>query len=167
MNPSAPLVTPASPSSLHDAELDDFVSLVLAGGEVTRNGLRNRVLNAECITFLREGNCLLGVGGLKRPSARHRAEVEVGAGVNLASEEFPFELGWVFILPSARGRKLSGQLCRPLVAAAGSSGIFATSREDRVGMHATLLNMGFKRAGGEWPSVENKGKLFLFRKNAP
>lgn len=166
MKSDVPRVSAVKPTSLSGVEVDDFVSFVLAGGEVTGQGLRSRVLRAECITFLREAQCLLGVGGLKRPSTNHRKDVEAGASVTLGAKQFPLELGWVFILPSARGRKLSLPLCEPLVAAAANRGVFATSREEKKGMHATLVKLGFERVGDSWPSVENDGNLFLFTRNA-
>ena len=166
MNDSLPIVNANEPSSFCEVEIDDFVALVLAGGEVAAEGLRNRVLNAVQIAFLRENKCLLGVAGLKRPSANHRRDVARGSKTALDAEALPFELGWVFILPSARNRKLSFPLCRPLVEAALGKGIFATSRSDNAGMHSTLGKLGFVRVGSEWPSKQNNGNLVLFLKHA-
>ncbi|MGE0133248.1 MAG: N-acetyltransferase [Blastocatellales bacterium] len=166
MNDSLPIINANEPGSFSEAEIDDFVALVLAGGEVAAMGLRDRVLKAVQITFLRENKCLLGVAGLKRPSANHRREVARGSNIALDSEALPFELGWVFILPSARNRKLSFPLCQPLVEAALSKGIFATSRSDNGGMHRTLEKLGFVRVGSEWPSKQNNGNLVLFLKHA-
>ena len=161
-----PKVCAAGPDAFTPEEIDDFVALVLAGGEVTPNGLKSRVMNAAHIALLREGNCLIGVGGLKNPSDRHRREVEVGAKTNLSVGDIPFELGWVFILPSARNRKLSFPLCRALITAANGKGIFATSRSSNKGMHRTLQKLGFARLGAEWSSQENDGNLALFVKSA-
>lgn len=161
-----PKVCAAEPGAFAPEEIDDFVALVLAGGEVEPNGLRGRVLKAEHIAFLRENDCLLGVGGLKKPSDHYRTEVEQGSKTKLSVEGVPFELGWVFILPSARNRKLSFPLCRALVSAANGKGIFATSRSNNDGMHRTLRKLGFVRVGEEWPSQQNDGNLALFLKNA-
>jgi hypothetical protein len=68
----------------------------------------------------------------------------------------------VFILPSARERKLSFPLCQPLITAARSLGVFATSRTTLDGMHRTLEKLGFRRTGTEWSSKENEGELALF-----
>lgn len=159
-------VCAAEPSVFTPEEIDDFVALVLAGGEVDSNGLKGRVMKAAHIAFLRENDCLLGVGGLKKPSDHHRNDVELGSKTKLSAETVPFELGWVFILPSARNRKLSFPLCQPLVSAANGKGIFATSRLNNEGMHHTLKKLGFIRAGSEWPSKQTDGTLALFLKNA-
>ncbi len=161
-----PKICAAEPSEFQPREIDDFVAFVLAGGEVLPDGLRGRVTRAHSIAFLREGECLLGVGGLKQPSENHRNEVANGAKTELSPKDYPFELGWVFILPSARGRKLSFPLCEPLVTAANGKGVFATSRVNKEGMHITLGKLGFVRTGAEWPSTQNDGNLALFLKRA-
>ncbi len=154
------------PSEFAPKEIDEFVALVLAGGEVTPNGLRARVAQAAQLAFLREGGSLIGVGGLKRPSSHHRAEVAEGSSIALPAGDFPLELGWVFILPGSRRKGLSITLCRPLVSAAKGQGIFATSQTDNLGMHRTLVKLDFLRIGDEWPSQQRSGSLALFTKNA-
>lgn len=159
-------VVDKSPRDCSALEIDDFVAFVLAGGEVSPKNLRKRVCQAERIAFLRRGDCLLGVAGLKRPEPSYRKRVEEGSEVALPVDDFPFELGWVFILPSARGTKQSLPLCQPVVAAAGTSGVFASSRTSLIGMHITLGKLGFERAGAEWPSKQHDDKLRLFIKAA-
>jgi len=108
---------------------------------------------------------LVGVAGLKFPSENHRNEVSSGASIKLSEKFFPLELGWVFVLPSARGGK-SYLLCEPLVAAATGAGVFATSRAGNKPMHSTLGKLGFVRQGDDWPSGQNQDNLWLFVKNA-
>jgi hypothetical protein len=159
-------VVARSPESFSAQEIEDFVAFVLAGGEVTSQRLKERVTRAKCIAFLRIGQCLTGVAGLKRPEPAYRSRVQKGAKFSLSQESFPYELGWVFILPSARGGKLSLPLCQPVVAAASASGVFATSRTKNKGMHATLEKLGFGCVGSAWASKQNEDNLMLFVKNA-
>lgn len=159
------LRTVKAPNLCSPSELEDFVAFVLAGGEVTPVGLAARVKNAHSLAFLKAENCLVGVAGLKFPSEKHRNEVSSGAGTSLFEQAFPLELGWVFVLPSARGGK-SFLLCEPLVAAAKGAGVFATSRAGNKPMHSTLGKLGFERQGGDWPSGQNPENLWLFVKNA-
>ena len=166
MNQSALKVCAASPKEFQPKEIDDFTAFVLAGGEVAAAGLGDRVSNAPCIAFLRCNDCLLGVAGLKSPEPGYRARVEERSKTKLSEADFPYELGWVFILPSARDRKQSFPLCQPLVTAARGAGIFATSRTTLKGMHRTLEKLGFVPAGSEWPSKENDGNLALFVRRA-
>ncbi len=159
------LATVKVPGACTGPELDDFVALVLAGGEVTSVGLPKRVRDAHSLSFLRSNGCLIGVAGLKFPSDHHRTEIESRAGTPLASADYSLELGWVFVLPSARGGK-SYALCAPLIGASEGKGIFATSRSKNTAMHVTLGKLGFSRVGGEWPSGQNPDSLWLFLKNA-
>lgn len=159
-----PKVCAGEPAAFAPDEIGDFIALVLAGGEVDSKGLKELVMKAPQIAFLREDNCLLGVAGLKNPNATHRRDVEQKSNVRLDIDSVPYELGWVFILPSARNRKLSFPLCRILVSAANGSGIYATSRLNNVGMHRTLEKLGFVRSGSEWPSRRRDGALALFLK---
>jgi hypothetical protein len=146
MNLVTPQVVVRSPDEFGDREIDDLVAFVLAGGEVSPRGLRDRVMKAHCLAFMRRDGCLLGVAGLKRPEPSYRARVAKSAGVPLPRESFEFELGWVFILPSARGAKLSFPLCESVVrGAADGAGVFATSRANNAGMHATLQKLGFSQ----------------------
>lgn len=166
MGELVPKVCAASPAEFQPREIDDFVAFVLAGGEVAGVGLKDRVMRAPCISYLRSSECLLGVAGLKSPDPRYRARVEKKSNTNLGEKEFPYELGWVFILPSARYQKLSFPLCQPLITAAKGEGIFATSRTTLAGMHRTLEKLGFVRTASEWSSNENEGNLALFLKQA-
>jgi hypothetical protein len=104
---------------------------------------------------------LIGVAGLKRPSPRHRAEVSRGSGVPIPEAEFELEMGWIFVLPSARGGK-SLPLCSQLLVAAGVRGVFATTRVGNPAMHRTLAKLGFTREGQSWPSRESDDELLLF-----
>ena len=88
------------PQQFSSEEIDDFVSFVLAGGEVTAAGLRDHAMKAKCIAFLREEKCLVGIAGLKLPRSTYRARVQESSGFSISEEAFPFELGWVFVLPS-------------------------------------------------------------------
>jgi len=149
----------AQPSDFATAEIDDFVALVLAGNEVSANGLKKRVIAASQLAFLCESDCLLGVAGLKKPTEQYRSYVQRSSKTALRSDKLPYELGWVFIRPDARGRGLSLPLCEAIVTAAEGCGIFATSRTNNAAMHRTLTNIGFDRVGSEWRSRQNDGDL--------
>jgi hypothetical protein len=127
MGKAEPSVLVVAPANWGEAELAAFVALVVSGGEVARGGLLGRVKRAELLAFLRDDEKVFGVAGLKHPSANHRKEVSEGAEHYLPAGEFPLELGWVFVLPEARGG-MSPLLCGPLLDAVKSQGVFATSR---------------------------------------
>lgn len=152
-----------SPGDCAESEFSAFVQFVREGGEVASAGLEGRVRAARLLSFVRGVDGLLGVAGLKHPSANHRAEVASGSGVDLPADAFPLELGWVFVALRARGRGKSLELAAALVEREGArSGMFATSRSDNAPMHRTLAKLGFQRKGSAWPSGQNPADLWLF-----
>lgn len=153
------------PSECSVHEINLFVKLVICGGEVTYAGLKDRVENAEMLSFLCFDGELVGVAGIKNPGLNYRSDIEGRSRVCLAVNEFPFELGWVYVRPDHEGGK-SGILCRPLVESVSNKGIFATSRVDNLKMQCTLKKLGFKRCGDEWNSVSNTRYLRLFVRHA-
>lgn len=151
-----------APNNCSESELADFQSLVLAGGEVTPTGLGNRVGSAHVLAFLTLGKCLVGVAALKRPEARYRKRVFHKSGTTIAEADYPFELGWVFVLPSARGWHLSSNLVQEVMLSAGTHGVFATSRTDNRPMHATLGKYSFSTVGKPYSSSRGDHQLQLF-----
>lgn len=159
-------VTVNSPKECSAAELGDFAALVLAGGEVIRDGLEGRVAKADALFFMREGARLLGIAALKKPSAGYRLSVFKKAGASVSPTHYPLELGWVFIMPSARGKKLSHRLVAAAVEHAGKIQMFATSRTDNPGMHAPLIAASFIKHGNSYASARGAHQLQLFLRNS-
>lgn len=150
------------PSDCDDKAIGDFMALVLAGGEVAQEGLERRIRCAVRLVFLSVGGCLSGIAALKRPEQGYRKHVSSRAGFPLPEAGFPFELGWVFVMPRARGRRFSLDLTRAAMSAADTSGVFATSRTDNDRMHASLAKLAFVLAGHPYTSSRGNYKLQLF-----
>lgn len=159
-------VVARKPGDCHDTEIGDFMALVLAGGEVKPKGLEGRIRCAVSLVFLTIGCCLCGVAALKRAEASYRRRVSSNSGIALPEHQFPFELGWVFIMPSARGRRFSVDLTRAALSGADTEGVFSTSRTDNPGMHATLAKFQFVSAGKSWASDRGDHALQLFLRRA-
>lgn len=138
------------------------MALVAAGGEVAAEGLEGRVQSAWRLIFLFEGDSLCGIAAMKQPQDSYRRSVAVGAGVPLKKADFPFELGWVFVMPSARGKKYSIDLVRAGVKVCEGKGVFTTSRTENSAMHAALKKCGFTEAGKPYGSKRGDYKLQLF-----
>lgn len=151
-----------SPDICTDAEIAEFMAFVLAGEEVTQHGLEARVRSAFKLGFLREMQCLVGIAALKCPSKEYRMRIESASGTQIESSKFPYEFGWAFILPSARGKRYSSLITSAVLADAGSDGVFATSRADNHFMHSTLRRLGFLSSGKSYPSNRGAHELQLF-----
>ena len=159
-------VVAREPSDCHDTEIGDFMAFVLAGGEVKPKGLEGRIRSAISLVFLTVGCCLCGVAALKRPEASYRKRVSSSSTIALPEQKFSYELGWVFIMPSARGRRFSVDLTRAALASAGNKGVFSTSRTDNPSMHATLHKFQFVSVGKSWASDRGDHNLQLFLRHA-
>lgn len=148
----------------HPTEIDDFMALVLAGDAVQSQGLRKRIGHAESLVFLTIGCCLCGVAGLKRPDSKYRADVASKSKTPLPVDRFPYELGWVFVMPSARGRRFSVDLVREALLSAGTAGVFATTRKPE--MAKTLARFQFVPVGKPWVTQRDPHELRLFLRHA-
>jgi predicted GNAT family N-acyltransferase len=154
------------PRECDEKLIADFTTLVMAGGEVAAQNLGYRIRSAARLIFLTEERCLAGIAALKLPLTSYRKQISTKSGFPLPPTEYPFELGWVLVVPSARGRKFSLELTRAALAAAGNSGVFATSRTGNEHMHTTLTRCGFSRAGQTYPSTRGGHQLQLFVRKA-
>ena len=159
-------VTVLKPTDCENGLIGDFMSLVLAGGEVAEEGLEKRIRSAERLVLLSVCSCLSGISALKRPEQSYRKHVSSRSGVPLPQSEYPFELGWVFVMPSARGRGFSADLTRAALSAAAGRGVFATSRTDNHPMHASLAKFDFMPTGHPYASTRGTHHLQLFLRQA-
>lgn len=166
MKESGKVITVKKPSECSETELQDFAALVLAGGEVTTNGLNERIKKAEALVFLAQEGCLKGIAAVKNPEENYKNSVFKEAGATVMASEFPFELGWVFVLPSSRGAGFSHRLVEAALAATNGRSIFATTRSDNTPIRKILGARGFSRHGNEYASALGNHKLVLFVRHA-
>jgi GNAT superfamily N-acetyltransferase len=154
-------ITAKEAGAYSEAERQDFLRLVRQGGEVGDAVLERNVRDAKCLVFHRIGAVLVGVAALKIPQHSYRIRISASSGTEMSAASFPFELGYVFITENYRRRGLSRRLVQKALAAADDSGVFATSRSDNTGMHATLHNCGFSKAGKPYADRDQLIQLFL------
>ena len=150
------------PADFTETEIQDLVALVRAGGEVAETVLEENVKSAKCLVAARRASRLVGVAALKNPKTSYRKSVEGNSGAALSAHEFPFELGYVFVLPSARRGGLGREMCRAALTSADRSGVFATARTDNDGMKRILQDLGFVTSGRPYGSERGDYQLQLF-----
>ena len=151
-----------APAECSPSERAEFAALVRKGGEINPKGLDARISLAAQLVFLKQGTDLLGIAAIKNPLGGYRISVSKKSGVELSPAQFPFELGWVFVEPSARGKGHSHTLVRYALAPLAHTGVFATSRIDNAPMHRTLAVFGFTAQGKAYPSTRESYVLKLF-----
>ncbi len=150
------------PEAFSEPEILDFMALVHAGNEVENVVLERNVRNAKCLVFGRQASCLVGVAALKIPLSSYRQNIESKVVVALNEMEFPFELGYVFVLPSARLQGLAMKLCQAGLSLAEGRGVFATVRTNNDGMTMVLAKVGFSKAGQPYLSRRGDYRIQLF-----
>lgn len=143
-----------------------FAMLVRQGGEVDANGLADRIAAARLLAFCRDIGDPIGIAAIKNPKMSYRDKVSGQSGVALPMDEWPSELGWVFVTPWARKAGVAKALLDALLAET-HGGIFATSRTDNVGMQALLRHFGFVAAGQPYPSERPKQQIQLYLRRKP
>lgn len=154
------------PQAFTEPEIQDFMAMVRAGGEVGDAVLEQNVRNAKCLVVVRQASCLVGVAALKNPQARYRQYIKVNAGIAVLAQDFPFELGYVFVLPSARRQGLAVKLCRAALASVDGNGVFATARTNNDVMSAILPKFTFLKIGHPYDSARGGYQLQLFLRHA-
>lgn len=161
------MIVSKSPDKCSTDELRKFLDLVLEGGEVTPVGLEARIRKAEKLIFSIEGDCLIGIAAVKKPDQSHKQTLFQKARARTNSEQFLFELGWIFVLPSSRGAGVSHTLVEAALVASDNKGIFATTREDNIPMKKVLISHGFLPHGETYPSNSGKNRIGLFLRHPP
>lgn len=146
-------------------ELQDFAALVLAGGEVITVGLEARIKKAEALLFLQHDGCLKGIAAVKKPENSYKEGVFKKACAIEKASHFPFELGWMFVLPSSRGAGFSHMLVEAALAVTQDRAIFSTSRADNILMHNVLEKHGFLCHGKAYASTRGNQQLVVFVRN--
>lgn len=163
---SSHILVANSPDAFSEPEILDFIALVHAGNEVGNVALEQNVHNAKCLVFGRQASCLVGIAALKNPLLHYRKSIEAKASVALCAQEFPFELGYVFVLPSARRQGLGEKLCQAALSLADGKGVFATARTDNEAIAAILAKVGFSKIEKHYKSNRGDYHLQLFVRHA-
>lgn len=156
-----PVCETRTPESCSPAELAEFRELAISAGKVQTQGLSELICEARLLAFLRDGGRLIGVAGLKRPRDSYRSKIEAKSGVPLPAATYPYELGWVSVLPDAEGGKAK-LLCEPLLEQISGEGAFSTTGVANEKMRARLGKMGFVEEGDTWKSSQGDETLSLF-----
>lgn len=157
----APLLKrPADCSAEELLAFERVVRETFAGSD---DGLPDRIRSARALAFRYAADgALAAIAALKEPGDDYRREVFRKAGVSADPEDFGVELGWVWVAPEHRGRRIGEHLCRRLLAQPALPRAFATTRPDNAAMIRELHALCFERHGEPYPHVRRDETLVLF-----
>lgn len=154
------------PIDCTDRERREFARLVRQGFPGARN-LETRIRNAKWLAFQDTGgDRFAAVSALKAPGKRYRDDLFHRAGAPVSSVDYDVELGWVFVAPAHRGKRVAEKLCRLLLARVPASPVFATTRPSNAAMLRILHSLGFARVGRPYPR-RNEELVLLVRPSPP
>lgn len=157
-------ITPiiGTPNKFSKDDITQIVDLILSGNEVGSNQVISNIKNAAIIVTIKDDTELKGIATLKNPLSTYRKHISDKSGFDVSLTKFPYELGYIVIIPSARGTGLSRILVDAAVNAANGKGIFATARTNNTRMISTLQKFGFKPVGNSYLGRDGVNKIQIF-----
>lgn len=151
-----------TPTEATEIERQSLVRLVVEGGAVSADVVRNGMARAEMLVFCAHGGDVVGVAALKVPQPGYREGLERlrKAGVALPEARYPFELGYVAVDARWRGRFIGPFLCSQVVFLARGRGLFATTGADSM-RDRILPQLDFGIVGASWQGKSEPLNLML------
>lgn len=150
--------TAHQPQTLSATERHEFCELVRDGGEIPGKTLKANVKNSRILVRLINGDKVCGASALKRPRDSYRRTIAKKTGFALYETDFPFELGYIYIHPSLRGRGHTNGLLKETLDHNDGLGVWATVRVDNAPMRAALARVGFEAAGKSYAGAARNGQ---------
>ncbi|MCK5021278.1 MAG: hypothetical protein KAS32_29980 [Candidatus Peribacteraceae bacterium] len=147
------------PISCSNEEIISFYNLVIEGGEVSSDGLLNRIKKSYLLGFYTIDNELVGVAALKHPSPSYKRRVFSKAGEISKVNQFNLEMGYAVTKQGYEGRHICRKLVRALIINSKSKKIYATIHNKRMKYIVKLI--GFQKFGNEYIG-QSKRTLELF-----
>lgn len=155
------------PSGCRAQELEVFQERTELGGEVDDGGLAYRIVHAEKLAFLSVDGNLVGTAGLKNPEQTYRLKVSRKSDFELPVQQFPYELGWIYVVPEAEGRGYAKAMAGVLLHSIKGHGVFATTRTNNGAMnHLLPSTFKFVASGNLYKARDKVHDLRLYTRAA-
>jgi hypothetical protein len=135
--------------------------MVREGFSGSDESLPGRIDRARLLAFYYSADICAAVAGLKAPDRDFRRELFDRASVTADPAVFKLELGWVYVIPPHRRKRIAEGLCRQLLGSVSGCSVFATTRPDNVPMKRILGSLGFTRVGEPFPRRDEQMVVFL------
>lgn len=151
------------PQQCTNKELKIFYNLVVKGGKVRIDGLEYRIFNGELLAFCKDGDTIVGVSAIKKPSKLYREVVVAKTKITRKWSELTFEIGYSYTEIDYRCKGISSELKRRLLAemATRKGIVFSTSA---IASSQRFLNEnGFKHVGEPY-NGENDESIKYYEK---
>lgn len=151
-----PRLLVSRPHQVAPQQLARIRSLVVEAGEVSPEGLSERLNRCRLLAYLVQGDDIVSVAAIKEPEVSYLTGLLAKSGYDVT--RCGAELGYFHTQNGYQGRGYAKQLAAVLVPRL-SHPSFATTREDNPAMQHILGKHGFRCAGRPWPSTRAPATL--------
>jgi len=153
-----------SPTDLTNEELEGIIDLIMDYRPTTRIEIRERLLNSRAISIAIIDNKVVGTATLKIPNDIYADNAFLKAVSIYEYNDFPFELGYMVVLPNYRNLRIASQLVALLCSTFENENIFAVTKANNNSSIALKLKLGFIETGKEFKDRKTIDDLKLFIK---
>ena len=134
----------SKPTDISNNYLQQIVDLVVAGGQIQRRGLREKILQADYTAFKLQDKNIICTATLKNPKPSYRTKIFNQAKV-MASLKYEKELGYIVTNSDFEGNGHCKDLLKNFIPKISNQLIFATTRKPS--MVHILAKFGFHQTG--------------------
>lgn len=153
-----------TPSECTPEDMAAFKEVVLAGGQVRKQGLDDLIRAAHCLAFGRLDGRMVSVAAIKNPRPDYRQKVFQKASSPEDPSAFPFEYGWAHTLDGYRDRRLNSRI-NDVILSGLKQAIFATTDETNAAMRHILSLRGFVQSGHPYAGTKRGERKVLLIRN--
>lgn len=135
-----------------DDEVETAVKLVSLGGAVDEFYVRQGVKRPGArVVFAEVNGETVGVAALKIPSDEYRSSFQGSAKAefSLPSKDYPYELGYISVLPDHGGRGIARSMIQIVLDLSDGKGFFATTSHPAM-RNGLLPSFDFRLVGNAW-----------------
>lgn len=138
------MIIVTNPSEIKKKHFDQIICLITKGGQVSKYGLNERLLNSEKIAYKFFGSKILSVAAIKNPNKSYKTRVFRLSKVNLI-KEYNYELGYIVTDPDYEGKGYCQKVVSALLKKTKGLDMYATTRKSS--MVHILKKHGFVKKG--------------------
>ena len=154
------------PAQIPTDQLRDIVQLISEGGEVDNKTLWAKLNNAIMIGYAAADDVIVATGALKKPHDSISDNAFVKAGADAKYEDYPYELGYLFVKESHRGAFIASRIGNTLCKMYSHANIYSTLRSDNRVARLLIERAGFTQSGTSFMSRNGKDMLMLYIRTA-
>jgi ribosomal protein S18 acetylase RimI-like enzyme len=149
-----------TPKDLTSREFASIRALILTGGEVGDAHLSDYLKSAHRIALIVREAQLACVGAIKAERPDYIRTISRKSGYRLDAQNCRGEFGYLVTGPAFRKQGLANHLSTALLNVFDGP-LYATTRDDNVGIHKIVGQHGFEHVGQKWRSVEHPNSFLM------